>query len=199
MTSKEDQQEDPMKHRSFRKRRRLALTGGVAISVVVAAMSLLGSPAAASGLVTVACAGSDSATFNPGLRNFAQTVSFAETLEAHGCTGLGKISGDNAFETSFGGTQEFSCTTLHVPPAFTLQVTWSPSGRTSTWNSTSTVVTYANGQVISTSTGQITGGDYTGATLTAVGVYPSSQLAACLSAPGLTSISGTMTWTFVDL
>jgi hypothetical protein len=188
-----------LKHRSFRKVGRLALTGGLATTLVVASMGLLVSPAAASGLIAVVCSGSDSVTFNPGLRNFPQSVSFAETLEAHDCTGLGKIAGDNAFETSFGGTQEFSCTTLHMPPAFTLQVTWSPSGRTSTWHATSTVVTYANGQVISTSTGQITSGDYTGATLTSVGVYPTPQLAACLSSPGLTSLGGAVTWTFAGL
>ena len=202
------QQEDSMKHYSLR--RGLAATAGLAMTLV-AALGPQASAASAAGpgdgrsgatlisLVSVVCPGSDNATFSPGLRNFSQTVSFTETLEGHSCGGIGKISGDDSFTTSFAGTQELSCTELHIPPSYTLVFTWSPSGRTSTWNATLTQVTYASGQVIATSTGQITAGDYTGVTLTAISVYPTAQLLACLSSPGLTSISGIVTWTFTDL
>lgn len=164
-----------------------------------AASGLLTVPAAATGLVAVACPGSDEVTFSPGLRNFSQSVSFTESLAGHACTGLGKISGDNSFASPFSGTTSLSCTTLHPTGMFTLVLTWSPSGRTSTWSATFGAVAYVNGELVATSTGQITAGDYTGATLTGAAAYPTSQLTACLSAPGLTNLSGTFAWTFAGL
>ncbi|MBV1856631.1 hypothetical protein [Catellatospora tritici] len=208
-----------MKQRLFMPALRVARTGGLAVTLVAvlgltsaAASAAYPSRAAptstmangrvtvsAASLVTVVCPGSDDVTFSPGLRNFSQTVSFSETLEGHACTGLGKIPGDNSFATSFSGTTQLSCTTLHASGMFTLVFTWSPSGRTSTWSAALGEVAYVNGQVVATATGPITAGDYTGSTLTSVSVYPTAQLAACLSAPGLTHLHGTVTWTVAGL
>jgi hypothetical protein len=157
---------------------------------------LLAAPAAyASDLASVVCAGSDTASYSPGLRDFPQTVTFTSAPEGHSCEGLGKISGDNSFSGTFGGTFSLSCTSLLGPVSVTQVFTWSPSGRTSTWSASSVEVTYADGQQITTFTGQITVGDYTGANLTDVEAFPTAQLTACLSPPGLTDAKAVGTWT----
>jgi hypothetical protein len=172
----------------------------IAAAVVLFAGGLLAAPAAHAGdLTTVVCVGSDAASYSPGLRNFTQTVTFASTPEGHSCTGLGKISGDDSFTGTFGGTFPLSCTSLLGPVSVTQVFTWSPSGRTSTWSASSVEVTYVGGQQITTFTGQITAGDYTGANLTDVEAFPTAQLTACLSPPGLTHTTGLGTWTFARL
>jgi hypothetical protein len=166
--------------------------------LVVAALGLAPTAASASP-DSVVCTGTDDATFHPGLRTFSRTVEYSETIEGTYCAGLGKITGDNTFDSGFGGTADLSCTALFGPIMFTQEFTWSPSGRTSTWTAQFGESVYVDGQLVATATGPITDGDYSGATMTLVAAYPTTQLIACLSSPGLTSIHGTMTWTLTDL
>ena len=178
--------------------RRAIMAAAAAVALLVG--GFLDTPAArADGLVTVVCLGSDAASYSPGLRDFSQTVTFVSTPEGHSCTGLGRISGDDSFTGTFTGTFPLSCTSLLGPVGVTQVFTWSPSGRTSTWAASSVEVTYLAGQQITTFTGRITAGDYTGANLTDVEVFPSSQLTACFSPPGLTHTMGSGTWTFTRL
>lgn len=189
-----------MQQRSSLHVRDSAVPGRLAMTLVVAALGLAASAASATSVVSVICTGSDATTFSPGLRNFSQTVSFTETIEGHACAGLlGKIPGDNSFESGFAGAVELSCTTLFGPIMFTQVFTWSPSGRTSTWAASFGQTAYANGQLIATATGTIIDGDYKGANLTLVGIYPTAQLTACFSSPGLAALNGTMTWAFTGL
>jgi hypothetical protein len=175
-------------------------TIAAAAAVALLVSGLLDTPAARAGdLATVVCLGSDAASYSPGLRDFSQTVTFASTPEGHSCTGLGKISGDDSFTGNFTGTFPLSCTSLLGPVGVTQVFTWSPSGRTSTWAASSVEVTYLAGQQITTFTGRITAGDYTGANLTDVEAFPSSALTACFSWPGLTHTMGLGTWTFTGL
>lgn len=174
---------------------RLALA--IAVALLLASITVSLAPAARADLTIVQCAGSDTQTYNPGLRNFTQTVTLTATPEGSPCAGLGMISGDDSFSGVFTATVPLSCDEVPFEGVTASQVfTWSPSGRTSTWAATSVEVTYLDGSDVLTYTGTITAGDYAGTTLTDVEAIPTAELTACDSPPGLTQATGIPTWTF---
>jgi hypothetical protein len=175
-------------------------TMALAAAIALVAGGLMTAPAAYAGdLVAVQCAGSDTITYNPGLRNFTQTDTLTALPAGSSCTGPGMISGDDSFTGPFTYTLSLSCQSLALFGTATNTFTWSPSGDTSTWADTVVSNTWEDGEFISTNTGPITAGDYAGATLTDVEVIPTTELTACDSAPGLTQVTGTATWTFSGL
>jgi YVTN family beta-propeller protein len=92
-------------------------------------------PATAAPVLLVGCLGSNTASFDPGLRLFPQAVTVSATEEAQACGGLGAIPGDSSFQFSYQVPATLSCTTVLLPSeaGAPLTLTWEPSGRTSTW------------------------------------------------------------------
>lgn len=164
----------------------------------VAAVPASATPARTTTLVAVVCVGSDTTNYDPGLRDFSQTVDTYGTDEGHSCTGLGKISGLNSFTASFTGHYTASCISPIQSGSGTEVLTWNDS-TTSTWSWSSTVATNSAGQLVGTYDGLITAGRYAGANLNNTDIEPNTNVTACFSSPGLTQTTGTATWTFTDI
>jgi hypothetical protein len=161
--------------------------------LVVAGVSVSASSAHAASSTT--CTGSAAVSYSPGLKNTPQTINWTEA-DTFTCT-----STDTSLTTGSGGldvtSPGLSCSSSNVVSIPTHET---PFEYTISWNnSQSSTMTMTDGDIETilgteqaTLVGTVTSGEFTGAAVTFVAIYPAPNPLACLSSPGLTSQSGTM-------
>lgn len=167
---------------------------GLALGAVLttAACGLAVAAPGAGAVQVLACGGSSTNAFSPGLTNTPSPVILSFTANYQPCVNAldplefrtGRASGASSVPVLR------SCTDLLVPNHLTRTITWS-TGTTSTWEFDSTSQ-YANGQLVTTSTGSIVAGEFSGSTAIGVTTFVAS-LTACSSRAGLTQIGGPTT------
>lgn len=167
----------------------------LALSIATATIAVQAQPASATTLLT--CAGNYSITYNPGLTNTPQTVSFtAQTsytlcLPALGLTGTA---------TAAATLPSIACSQLLNPPnAGTTTINWN-TGESSKYTWTSTAAAVA-GAIVTTTNGTITEGKFVGSTIERITISPNIQTLqnACNRAGGLTQENGTASLTIVGI
>ncbi|MFD3739561.1 hypothetical protein ACFWVB_37580 [Streptomyces microflavus] len=159
----------------------------------------MAAPTAHADPVAVACVGSGTATYNPGIKNSQQTgtVSFTESLS---CTQtlplpIGQYNG-TASETL---SAVYSCTSLlgGRDTTATRVISWAGISQTSTFTYTSDVQRTAS-QTVITETGLITAGRYNGAAATHVIVFANPAIEDCGTLSGVTSLTGATQFTIAE-
>ncbi|MEE4541334.1 hypothetical protein V2S66_05050 [Streptomyces sp. V4-01] len=163
------------------------------VALVSAAAASAQTPAAAVGLVN--CAGTTTVDFSPGVTDTSRTVAVSGADEATTCLSL-THPGLTSFSGPFSGTATQSCTTLFGGGSGTETLYWNDS-TTSTWNYTNSF-SNVNGTKVGTSTGTISAGTLTGASITQTITFVNLDLSAC-STTGVTELNGTDTWTLAGL
>lgn len=153
-------------------------------------LSAAGLAPAAQAATSVTCVGSSNISFSPGLTLFTQAVAF-HASDLYSCT-----STDPAITSGSsvrGNVQPFSC--LNVATLFNstnlYTITWS-NGQTSSTHGTF-AATSVGGTIILVAEGTITAGLFTGATVVITWTWPAPNPVACLSAPGVTQLTGVTT------
>ncbi|MFH8755948.1 hypothetical protein [Streptomyces atroolivaceus] len=167
-------------------RRRTALLASALLAL--AGTGLFTAPAHAVG-GTVACTGSSSTTYSPGLTNTAQSVTATTTNAYSSCLVVlgGGITGAVGNTTQF--TSVRSCTDLLNPRSSTGTVQWDNATQ-STWAGTTTFVQQGS-VLVSETIATVTSGPFNGQTLDRTVAYANiSALTACSSPGGLTSLPG---------
>lgn len=167
-------------------RRHTALLASAALTL--AGTGLLATPAHAIG-ATVACTGSSSTAYSPGLTSTAQSVTATTTNSYSSCLVVlgGGITGAVGNTTQF--TSVRSCTDLLNPRASTGTVQWDNATQ-STWSGTTTFVQQGS-ILVSETVATITSGPFNGQTLDRTVAYANlNALTACSSPGGLTSLPG---------
>ncbi|HEV7509557.1 MAG TPA: hypothetical protein VGS07_32080 [Thermoanaerobaculia bacterium] len=153
-------------------------------------LSAAGLAPAAQAAVSVTCVGTSTVTFSPGLTLFTGAVAF-HLNDNYNCT-----SSDPTITsgTSVAGrVLPLSC--LNLANLFNSTsgdvITWS-NGQSSTAQGTFTV-TSVGGTMIVVASGTIASGQFTGASVVITWTWPALNPAACLSAPGVTQLTGVTT------
>lgn len=152
----------------------VALTGTTAVSASVAHAAP----------VDVTCAGTETATYHPGVRLTPQSVHVAVTGILAPCTSSNPAITAANYTESF--TATLSCQTLLAGRTGTRVFHWS-NGQSSTFTFNRTL-NNAGGQVTVTFTGNITAGQFAGDTAVEQVVLVSPNTLQCLASPGLTSL-----------
>lgn len=164
--------------------------------VAAALLSLMTSAPAAhahEGSATlVACAGTVAATYSPGL-TYAPKPTAVRSQAVVGCP----VSADSTLTSAtFGGNSTGTLSCLLGPAKGTLTIHWN-NGTSSTASITSLAAVRPNGNMVTISTGSITSGKFTGATVVTEVTLLASKATACLTPQGLTAASGPTTVTIV--
>ncbi|MFJ8254112.1 hypothetical protein [Streptomyces sp. NPDC094466] len=154
------------------------------------------STAGADTLTLVNCVGETNVAFSPGVTNTPQSIAVSGEDVATLCASL-THPGLTSFVGPFSGTATQSCTSLFASGSGTETLHWNDS-TTSVWNYTNSF-SNVNGTKVGTSTGTISSGTLAGATVTQTITFVNLDLSVCSTPAGLTSISGTDTWTFTGL
>lgn len=170
-------------------RRPLALAGTLLVTVFVAAVTA--SPASA--LVDVACVGTQSSSYAPGLTNRVQSTTIGVSGVLSPCLSL---SDPSIRSGTYGSpvTRDTSCLELLNGGPGTRVFRWS-TGRTSTFSFNS-ISNYVQGQIVVTLNGTITSGQFSGATVTQETVLV-ADLTRCGDPAGLTTANGLTTLAIV--
>jgi hypothetical protein len=135
------------------------------------------------GVPRLTCAGTQTATFSPGLLLTPQTVTIGLDAVMAPC-----VSAEDPTLTS--GTQSLSFATTQscldlVPASGTKTYQWS-NGQSSTFTFTA-VKSNTGGQYVAVATGTITAGQFVGSTAVEQTTGPAPNLLNCLAPPGITS------------
>ncbi|NTX10326.1 hypothetical protein HUA76_05975 [Myxococcus sp. CA056] len=150
-------------------------------------------------LALVTCpVGATHVTYSPPLRTQPQDVVFTSTGQASNCYSLLGSSVTSA--TSFVSflMKGYSCTDLLDISSGTTLLTWN-TGESSTVRQTQTTTAVNGNAIVVTQTGTVLSGKFVGATFVRTVTLLATDLAACDSPEGLTSISGPMTITLLGL
>jgi hypothetical protein len=152
-------------------------------TVFAVAGTSMSAPASAAAL-NVTCAGTEVVTFQPGVLLTPQTVDVTVTGILAPCTSSdpGITAGNYVQQVKV--TE--SCATLFAGLASTRVFHWS-NGQSSTF-SYNAAINNVGGQVIVTFTGDITKGEFSGATAVQQVVFVTPNTLQCLAPPGLTEI-----------
>jgi hypothetical protein len=134
---------------------------------------------------TLACAGSQTVTYAPGLVNESRRVSIHGETTLNRCVST-KDPGITAATSSFSGTGTFSCTSGSYTGV--RRVRWN-NGRTSTLSFTSEVSVRA-GVSVATITGAVVSGAFTGQRWNATFTMFTTKPVACSAPRGLTTAVG---------
>ncbi|MGK5543735.1 hypothetical protein ACSNOH_03195 [Streptomyces sp. URMC 127] len=189
-----------------RKARRLA----AAVAVMAAALTPTTQTAHADDEpagVLLTCAGTVAASYAPGL-TLAPKATAITSRAVVGCP----LSTDSRFASAtFGGDSAGTLSCLLGPASGTLTFHWGgkkdegaakasprhghPGGATSTASIRSVAAVRPNGNIVTVSTGTITGGAFKGAAVVTEVTLLASRQTACLTPQGLTSASGPTTVT----
>jgi hypothetical protein len=159
-------------------------------AVVLLVLSAAGLAPAAQAATNVTCVGTSTISFSPGLTLFTQAIAY-NVSDLYNCTSTDPAitSGSNVRHNVL----PLSCLSVanlfNSANAFT--ITWS-NGQTSTASGTFTVNS-AGGTVIVIAEGTITAGQFTGAAAVITWTWPAPNPLACLSAPGVTQLTGVTT------
>ncbi|MEU4807029.1 hypothetical protein [Actinosynnema sp. NPDC023587] len=168
----------------------VALVGGL-----LGATALSPVPASASSsVVDVNCAlGTQVGTYSPGMTLLPRHIDFQATGTLGGCLSPGHPDITGATFTSLvSGT--FSC--LAGSTTNTSTYHWN-TGHSSTVQGGFEVNLKPGGTTVLVLTGTVIDGLFQGATVVQTKVLPATDLTACLTPQGLTSVSGTVTFTAV--
>src|SRR5581483_11922869 len=154
-----------------------------AMLVSLPGLTLITSPAHAVSL-DVTCAGTETATYNPGLLITSQTTQVAVTGILAACTSSDPGITSGSYSENFPTT--LSCATIFAGRAGTRTIRWS-NGQSTTFEFTR-AINNAAGQITVTFTGDATSGEFTGDTVIEQVVFVTPNALQCLAPPGLTQI-----------
>lgn len=177
--------------------RRLAGRPAAALVALLAAVALVGVNApAAHAASSTTCSGSSTITYSPGLTNTPQTVAYTETDTFSSClsTDLTLTSGEFLTSVDLPGA---SCDAAAVFTNTPYPITWN-NGKTSSINLSYTDA-IVDGTEQVTGVGTVTSGEFAGAAVTIVWVYPVLDLLQCSSSQGVTIQTGTLTAEIISL
>ena len=173
-------------------RRSAALATGLAIILAVFTCAVAAPGAGAVSLVR--CAGTESATYSPGLTNTpAPTTVTVNDVLSPCVSALPLWTGSATTSLTIPSASE-SCDQLLRGGPGSLSVRWSDA-TTSTF-SYNRIVNRVRGEIVVSKTGTISAGRYLGSTALGVVVQP-GDLTACSTPGGLTSSTGTYTFDIV--
>lgn len=170
---------------------RRLMAGLAALPLALAGAVLTGAGAASADTPPVACAaGSQSSTYNPGLR---LVLPPPPDVHVHTEGNLGVCVAPDLVHTAgtfeLDGTGPLSC--LSGGSGGTGRIDWAaPGTHASHFTYTGLIVLRPDGVSVITETGEITSGDYAGHTLVMAKVVASVNLLACATPQGLTQTSG---------
>lgn len=176
----------------FRHPRGLPVALGVLLGALGPVSAAGAQPAAAAPAGGVSCpVGSQVGTYSPGLTYEARHVAFQASGTVSGCVDL---SGNRITGASFtaAGQGTASCASGSVSNTTTYR--WS-NGRTSTVTGTAAINLKPNGVTVLVLTGTVKSGLFTGATVVQTKTLLNSDLTACLTPQGLTSVGGPVSLT----
>ncbi|MFI9205754.1 hypothetical protein [Streptomyces sp. NPDC053048] len=140
--------------------------------------------------VLLECAGTVSARYSPGLTLTPKPTAISSRA-AVGCP----VTSDPRFSrATFGGDSSGTLSCLAGPASGTLIFHWN-KGKTSTAAIRSVAAVRPGGNMVTVSTGRITSGAFTGATVVTEVTLLASSLTACLTSKGVTSTWGPTTVT----
>lgn len=176
----------------FMDRRNIAALSATT-TIILAALTFPGAASAQASVNLVTCPlGSQTTTYAPGLKlaSPAPNVSLKSAGNLGPCVAL-DLQHTSASYT-FNGTGQLNC--LGGNSAGIGKIDWTDPGTTpSTYSYTAGISLRPDGVTVLVFTGTITSGDYTGQSLLSTVVLASTDLTACLSPSGLTSVSGPFT------
>jgi hypothetical protein len=170
----------------------LALLGVSALLVIGPARTASAHPA----LTTLTCPiGTSALTYDPGIIfSTARTTDFTDHEHVGTCVGTGPAAGINFGDHSISGSLTLTCDELF---SATVSITYDWDNSTSSTFSVTPVVTSVGSTTVATATGTVTSGVGNGHTVEIVTTYANTQLLACATSTGLTSLSGTETLTIL--
>ncbi|MEU4769449.1 hypothetical protein AB0H12_40075 [Actinosynnema sp. NPDC023794] len=164
-----------------------------AVGALLGATGLFHVPASAA-VVDVNCAlGTQVGTYSPGMTLLPRHIDFSATGTLGGCVSPGHPDLTGAtFTALVSGT--FSC--LSGSTTNTSTYHWN-TGHSSTVRGGFEINLKPGGTTVLVLTGTVVDGLFLGATVVQTKVLPATDLTACLTPQGLTSVSGTATFTAV--
>jgi hypothetical protein len=179
----------------------LAAVAGVALPLALLASPGTASASEGSGTSAVAaqdpievvCKATTTATYTPGLLLAARQVSVDADTQYTPCLGGGVDAGSAGINATFSA----SCLNLGGSSSGVSAISWNDN-TTSFFSYNQTTVNVA-GQSVTTRTGSISAGKFTGATALSETIVPTLNFTNCLAPPGITSVTGVGTLTIASL
>jgi hypothetical protein len=147
-------------------------------------------------LATLTCPiGTSDLTYDPGIIfSTARTTDFTGHGHVGTCIGTGAAAGISFGDQYLSGSLTLTCDDLF---SATVSITYDWNNSTSSTFLVTPVVTSAGSTTVATATGTVTGGIGDGDAVQIVTTYANTQLLACATSTGLTSLSGTQTLTIL--
>jgi methionine-rich copper-binding protein CopC len=166
-------------------------TALIATVITSGAVTLLAAPAAHAAVSSTTCAGSSVITYQPGLTNTAQTVTYTETDTFSPClsTVPTLTSGTSSVTISLPGASCLALPSLTTNTPY--EIDWN-NGASSDINLSFTDAV-AEGIEQVTGAGTVTSGQFAGATVVIVWVYVVPDPLQCATPRGVTTQVGTIT------
>ncbi|GAA0463610.1 hypothetical protein [Streptomyces olivaceiscleroticus] len=175
-----------------RRLRGMLVVLGVLLGVLGPVSAAGARPVSAAAPAGISCpVGSQVGTYTPGLTYEPREVAFQASGNVSGCVGL---SGNGISGASFSATGHGTASCLAGSVSNTATYHWS-NGQTSTVTGTGAINLKPNGVTVLVLTGTVTSGLFTGATVVQTKVLLNSDLTACASPGGLTSVGGPISLT----
>jgi hypothetical protein len=191
---------NPLGRRLFASIAALVLAGTAGAVTAAPAGAHAMASAGTQALVQVTCTGQDDTTYTPGVTNTPGPVTITSSVEYAPCLHVNGLQISTMSGEVFSQHERVaSCTQLLGGGQGTRVIRWS-NGQTSTWELTTTTQIVAGNYVV-VGIGQITDGLYEGALAQRELVLPGllEALQACSTPEGLTSVSGTFTFTITGV
>ncbi|MFE0173519.1 hypothetical protein ACFWZ2_14470 [Streptomyces sp. NPDC059002] len=149
-------------------------------------------PASAAPLVDITCpVGSQVGTYSPGLTYEPRDVAFQASGNVSGCVDL---SGHGIAGAAFSSAGHGTASCLSGSVSNTTTYRWS-NGQSSTVQGTGAINLKPNGITVLVLTGTVESGQFAGATVVQTKTLLNSDLTACLTPEGLTSVGGPISLT----
>ena len=163
-----------------------------ALPAVLLASLAVGMPSAHASTESITCSGSETLTYNPGLKLFARTVTLDVLANFRPCISTNPAISSGTAATPLGGVlAKLSCLNPLDLPSGVASVRWN-NGTKSRYSFNQVTSTLA-GQLVATTTGTVIEGEFLGRSILVVFVSPAPNLLNCLSPSGLTARSGPIT------
>ena len=167
-----------------------------ALPAVLLASLAVGIPSAHAGTGSITCSGSETLTYNPGLKLFERTVTLDVLANFGPCVSTNPAIQSGTAATPPGGVPaKLSCLNPLDLPSGVASIRWN-NGTKSRYSFNQVTSTLA-GQLVATTTGTVIEGEFLGRSLLIVFVSPAPNLLNCLSPSGLTARSGPITLSIV--
>ena len=163
-------------------------TAVLTTAVCTVALLVLGPAGTASaGVLDVTCTppSSDVATYNPPLTVAPQTVTVNTTVQFGPCVSLSNPAITSGTRTATGPVPGFGCLDLLQSGLSNFTITWN-TGQTSTVSS-NYLATIVGAALVTTRTGTVTSGLFTGSTFLQVSTAPSTDVLLCTAGLGTVS------------